>query len=396
MSGYAGLRNDLGDRLWVRLPDLLRRHSPTAGMAAADGGYVRAWPRMAIGAPVAAGSIGGLLAAALSLFSVGPLYTYSFTVVALLIVVAGLGAGIGGWAWAGFTAVNLGFADRSGLPGFSPFVSGPGHRLFYGWLPLALTQALLFGLLVLVPLLGRLFGESAGRALRRRVPELESATVTIVSLVALALLTYSWAQAVPFMIRPLWNFSGSTPEIAAVQPIQSHCGLLAAAAVLGGVIRLALMELARPRLVGLPMPAPLPPSQERSRSVPRLVWVPVQALVMTLLIGGLVTDRTGGAALWLAIVAIGYLRTLVVPRLAGYTAVVRRVPAVVRVLGCAAVSYLLTHVVVQPAVDRGESSFISLATVILASLLVAAFLLPGRPPEGRTVESRAGSAGGEA
>lgn len=359
------------ERLWVQVPAAVQRRWLALGMILGDGSYLRAWPVWAVTAPLGA----GVLAAVLAGISGGPLYTYSFTVVALLVLASGLGAGVGIWAFLGFTLVNLAVADRSRLPGFSP---RHGHLdvLLRGWVPLAIVYGLLFGLLVIGPFMSRLFGTATERAVRGRSAPLSGPAGALVAVLVFASYAYSWAQAVPFMIRPLWSFGGSTPEMAAVQPIQSHTAGLFWVAFLAGTLRAVLAGLSSARA---PAPAPVP---EGHGSAITLVWVPVQALLIALLLGGLVGGPLAGVLLWFALCGIGYLRILVVPALRPWAAAVRRVPLLVRVLACAGVSYALTAVVVQPAVSRGSTSFVRLVLVVLASLLVAAFLLPGRQASG--------------
>jgi hypothetical protein len=364
------------ERFWLQFPAAVRRRWLALGMILSDGSYLRAWPVWAVTVPLGAAVLAAVLAGLLAGISGGPLYTYSFPVVALLVLVSGLGAGVGIWAFLGFTLVNLVVADRSRLPGFYPFQDGHLDVLLHGWVPLAIAYGLLFVLLVMGPFLSQLFGTATERAVRGRSARLSGSAGALVAVLVFAGYAYSWAQAVPFMIRPLWSFGGSTPEISAVQPIQSHTVGLFGVALLAGTLRAVLAGLS-----SAPAPAPVPVPAGRGSAI-TLAWVPFQALLIALLLGGLVGGPLAGVLLWLALCGIGYLRTLVVPALRPWAAAVRRVPLLVRVLACAGVSYALTAVVVQPAVDRGATSFVSLVLVVLASLLVAAFLLPGRQGSG--------------
>jgi len=66
--------------------------------------------------------------------------------------------------------------------------------------------------------------------------------------VVVAGFTFAWAQAVPFMIRPMWSFSGQVPLVPAVQPIQANITWLAllAGLVAVGTVRATIVALSKP------------------------------------------------------------------------------------------------------------------------------------------------------
>ncbi len=71
-------------------------------------------------------------------------------------------------------------------------------------------------------------------------------------------------------------------------------------------------------------------------------------------------------------------RLVVVPLIPVYPGVIRRVPLLLRIAACAMVSYLLSSIIVQPYVDRGQATFTPLVVAIFGSFVAAALLLPGR------------------
>jgi hypothetical protein len=200
-----------------------------------------------------------------------------------------------------------------------------------------------------------------------------------VYIVTVAGYSYAWAQATPFMIRPLWSFGGDTPDTEAVQPVQSNVTWFAILAGLAAVVRCTLMALAAAQPV---RPAAVSTGRvgaTRWNMVAALIFVPIQTLFVTLLLGGLLSSATLGVVVWILITSIMLARILLVPLIPIYPDLIRKVPLLLRVAICAAVGYVLTNAVVQPYVDQGESSFTPLVTVIFVSLVVAALLLPGPP-----------------
>jgi hypothetical protein len=377
--------------LWVRLPAAARRVSFTLALLLADGAYLRAWPPLGAGVPVAGAGLGVLVALALRVFDVGPLYTYSFLGVALLLLVGGLGAGAGVWTWLGFTLTDLVIGDRAALPGFRPYYGGgPEYVLTRGWVPLLVAYLLLFGLVAFVPLVSHAFALRSEVAVGRAQADLAPLAGGLTYVVVLAAFTYGWAQAVPFLVRPVWSFAGLVPDIAAVQPIQSHTVGLGAVAGLTGAARAVLTVMARPRLRRLPVaPALVAPGRGVPSTGRRLAGAAAQAAVLTLLLSGLLANVAVALVFLALIFGTLVLRTVVVPALPVWPDLVRRVPVLLRVAACALVAYAMTSVVVEPAVRAGERSFTSLVIAVLASLLLSVFLLPGPPPR-RSAAERVG------
>jgi hypothetical protein len=111
-----------------------------------------------------------------------------------------------------------------------------------------------------------------------------------------------------------------------------------------------------------------------------LAGVGLQALVITLLLGGLMANTALGLLCWIIVTAILIARIELVPRVPVWPTLVRRVPLLLRIGVCVVASYVMTSVIVEPAVKRSETSFSPLLVTVLASLVVAALLLPGPPP----------------
>jgi hypothetical protein len=354
---------------WRRLPAWLRPWSLVAAMAASDGTFLRRWPRAGALVPPAAVLAGVVLGA----LHPGPLFTDSVVVLAGLALLSGFGAATGGWAWLGFTTADLVAADRSTLP-VGQFTTDPlPVAAARGWLPIALAYLLLAVLLVSIPLIAASTRFTARLALRS-APSLVAPLGDGARVAVQGLATMAWAYAAAFLIRPVWSYSGRSPNQQDIAPLQDGAlwwGLLAALAC-GARLWLE-------RRAGLPPLLPPRPAQPRFTQSPRFraVW---QVGLLSWLLSGLAGNVVEFLALAAGLAGIVALRLVVVPRWRGYVAVVTRLPVAARVAVSLAFSYLSAKLVVEPLAETGESSFISLVVVVLLSLLVGALLLPGRRP----------------
>jgi hypothetical protein len=358
--------------LWQRGPAAAGRVWPTAAYALADGSYLLRWPRLAVAIPAAGVILGMVLGAA----HAGPIYSYSFAVTAAMVAAAGFGGGVGFWVLSGFIVADLMFSDRSSLPGFASFTAVP--RLAQGIIPLAMSYLLLALLLVLVPLAGSGFAVVTSAALRGANAASAVLAASFVYVGAVAGLTYAWAQAMPFMIRPLWSFTGNTPDTAAVQPIQGNTAGLCAIAAAAAIGRCLLIRIGAGTSRWPPLAPPgMPRAGGRSQGVRAVTAVPFQALFLTLLLGGLISSIWQGAVTWLLVCVVLAARLVAVPLIPVYPDLVRRVPLLLRIGACALLSYFLGSAIVQPAVDQGETSFAPMLIATLGSLAGIALLLPG-------------------
>ena len=360
---------------WQRIPASVARVWLTLGLALSDGSRLRRWPTIAATVPV----VGMLLGLVLGAVHPGPLYTYSFATVVLLIASTTGGAGVGWWTWLGFAVTDLLVINHSSLPGFS-HAATLTDRITDGYLPLLLVYLILAFLLVFMPLTAVGFAAWAAAVLRRGPHQLAAGVGYLVYVAVAAGVTFAWAQATPFLIRPVWSFAGDVPDIAGIQPVQGNAAVLAGVAAVAAAVRCgwttaAAGRLDPPRLPALDIARPV----RKARAV-GVVAAALQALILTLLLGGLVSGLVVGFVVWLLLWTLLVARFLIVPRLPGWPQLIRRVPVVVRIAVCVLVAYLLGTWFVQPQVQQGETSFMSLVAVLLVSLAVSSLLLPGIPP----------------
>jgi hypothetical protein len=331
-------------------------------------------------------------------FHPGAVYSFSFLVLLSLGALAGLGAAIGLWTWIGFVITDVLFADRSRLrPNFD------GNRrwetLQYDT-AIALSYILLAGLLVLAPLLATSVRLQAVVALRRW-PAAAAPVSLLVLLIVQSVYVYFWAQSTAFLIRPLWTVSGQTPSVDAIQPLQTDGVYLAfgvAIAVLcraGLSFRYAELEPVSKSVRNIGDVGSGPTVSRAGTAMPlrrkQLTWwarAALQAMFATLLLWGLLDSLTEAGVVFLLLWAIFALRIVVIPQIPRLSTWIRRIPLALRIALCVLISYQLATYIVDPAVQEGTDSFRPLVSTLLASLAVAAVLLPGPPLHVRTKAGR--------
>ena len=358
-------------QLWQQVPAAAARVWPTGAAVLGDGAYLRRWPGLALAFPAAGLILGMVFGAA----HPGPIYSYSFAVTAAMAAAATMGAGVGLWILFGYVCTDLAFSDRSSLPGFGTYTAA---RLTQALVPLAMSYLVLGLLLVVMPLVANGFAVQATAALRRAKAGLAMLASCAVYVGVAAALSYAWAAAMPFMIRSLWSFAGQTPETAAVQPIQGNVGALCAIVAAAAIGRCLLTGFGT-GFSAWPSPAlaGTPPARGRRSVLRTLAWVPLQALILTLLLGGLIGTVGQGAIIFALLCVVFAARLAIVPLIPRYPEAVSRVPVLVRVGFCALIGYWLGDTIVQPAVDNSETSFTPLLVATLGTLAAAALLLPG-------------------
>jgi hypothetical protein len=362
----------IAELLWVRVPAAVRRFAPGLSATLADGGYLRAWPSAAVAAPLALLGV-GLLYGAVHPFAAPPggIYLYSLFVVSALAAVGAFGAGLGCWAWFGFVAGDLLAADRSSLPGFAPG-SAPRDQLTEGFLPLLLSYAALALLVVVLPVLADEFARRAAAARKpRRIPDALLAEPVRVASAALG--AYGWALAIPYLVRPLWSYSGRAVDPGALAPIQQHGGWLVLAVAAATAGRVAVSRLAGGRGSIPPAVRPTQPRGDRLGFALRLIGVPLAALGLVLLLSGLLSHAWQGFFAWLVVDTLLFARLLLVPMIPRYPGLLRRVPLLLRVVGTVLAGYGGWLVVAGLGSGR-------LVVAALTGLVASALLLPAGPP----------------
>jgi hypothetical protein len=361
----SGDRRRVAELVWVEVPRWACNRSVLLGLALADGGYFRAWPRAGpLTLPVAAG-----VGLAVGATHPEDLYSYSLLLTTLLAAISSLGASLGVWALAGFVLGDLTLARRGESTQLALELSSDGLRALGA---LTVTYLVLAGLLVLVPLLAG----SARIAIGDRLAgwpwggKVASASLVTIS----AGLAFLWTQSTPFLIRPVWSYFDLSPDVSGIEPLQQRGWILAIAVALAAGGRQQLERAAS-----------WSPSRDSwvvagGTHRPATWWLSAvgRSLFVTIMLSGMFATLLGGAITFLVLLAISVLHLWVLPRFPRYVESVRRMPVPARLAAIVAIAYLLGELIVERARDRGSDSFIPVIVATMLSLLVIAALLPDR------------------
>lgn len=350
--------------IWDAWPRMLGHASLTLSVAATDGQYLRASPTIAVGLPVTAAGVG----LAIGIWHPDPAFSSSWLTLMLLAAASGLGAGLGLIAW-GFYCVGdlLGGGQPDHLFLYDVTLT---ERLWWVWVPVALTYVLLFALLVLIPVAAMAMRAELTDLLRLRGATQAVVGGTTQSVVHGAAVA-AWAIATSFLLRPLWSFAGGGPTVDAIELLQHRfvaLGAIAAALTAG---RGFLAHRLRFHQTGLGVPE----ASGRHR-LPRPIAAALKALLLTTLVGGLLGPVSGAAALFAVLAALFLLQAFIGELVPRYEVVVRRLPILVRLAAGGAFAYLLSGPLIDPALERGEASFTPMVIALAASFTVFALLFP--------------------
>ncbi|MDQ3742654.1 MAG: hypothetical protein M3389_17115 [Actinomycetota bacterium] len=339
---------------------------------AADGRYVLAWPPAALAAPAAALAVGAVASARLD---ADEIYTYSIATVAVLAAVAALGAAFGLWAWIGFVLGDL-LLHR---PQDGALFANSVDRLEEVYAPLLVSYVLLAALLVVAPAV------AAGVRIAVTALAGPGAVALTVGLALYAALlagfSYLWAQAVAFLIRPVWSYRDLAPDLPGIEPMQQRGEVLARTIVVAVVVRLVLELVSRRMRPETQIPDTELISSDPPRPAPPWLAIPLKTALLTLLLSGLLDDGDSALPVALLIAGILALQTVILPRMSRVVDAIRRVPALLRVAATGVVAYILAVRIVEPVATQTQS-FTRLVTSVLLSLAVAAVLLPAERREG--------------
>ncbi len=351
--------------VWERVPRAASRLSTALGTVLADSAYLVRWPPVAVLAAPAAVLLGAVVG---SLHWGAPnVYSSSAAVtVALFAIAMVLGAGVGAWITAGYALADFVLYQRPDVY-TADLTAQVGLRL-----GLLVSYAALFLLLAGVPLL-------ASQARRRLLGRTGNVALAAVGQVVVGgAFALAWSAASPILLRSMWVWSGSSPPVTAIAPIQNNGPVFA---LVGGVAAIGRVTLSR--LAPDPPFDPGPELLDRLGPGPaRLVRAVLSAGLFTLLLAGL-ADTWADLALLLAfMLAAALLRIVVLPRAAGYVRVVGRVPPLVRVAVTMALGLGVAYLLLSP-VYEGAADVLSFRPLLLSmgiGMVIGAVLLPDVQP----------------
>jgi len=386
--------NRFADFWWIRIPVWAARRIPKPfGLVLTDGVYLSAWPLLAAVAPPLALLLG--LCFGWLRFAPGDTFTWSITVMALMLVVSSFGAALGAWLWLGYVIGDFflfkhpvsQFNHTSNVSAFNRTLLG---EILHVRVPLLQTYILLAVLLVLIPQLSsRLQGRITARW-RQQPRQARMKIAVVVTALLQGLLVYVWTQAVPILTRPLyiWSQYGEEsrvkyegPPVEAMQPLITMGWVLIALAAIAGGVRVVLQNFAsaRPEMfnsVNL-LRSGLMAVRQLSWKLPAWAEILAPAVFITWMLSGLVANVQEAIALAAVLAFSIYARKTLLPRLTAYARLISPMPPKFRGIASLAITLLVGYFV-PVAMWKGpyRNTWLPVLISVTLSLITFALLLP--------------------
>lgn len=388
MSGDAavpsrGLLVQLEDALWASLPGRIWRRTPSLGLILADGGWLRAWPGVALAGP----AVGFLLGAFRGGWRPEHEVTYGYSLLWLLVllVVALSGCGVALWTWLGFILADLLVFDHPPVRPEQLFGDPSLTDQVRQFLLPHLVSYLLLGVLLLgTPLIALVARGSVIGLLSAAPGRVRIGFGATAAAVAAGLHAGLWTQAYPFLIRPVWTWRDrfSSVDPAGIQPIQENplwLGFPAAAAAAGWAV---LSFVALQRITGQRY-QPIARPQADSHPVWSVAGTVLKAGLVTLLLGGIMPRWWHGLITFVVLLAAFLAQQQLLPRTPAARWWTATLPAALRLAIAVAVAWVIAWQISTTAYDERfgrtvitTDAFDPLLWAIVAGIAVVALLLP--------------------
>jgi hypothetical protein len=192
-----------------------------------------------------------------------------------------------------------------------------------------------------------------------------------------AMTAASWSASAPVLIRPLATFHGGVLGPQAVQPLRQLGFVLIVVAIVGTVVRQTLEKVIAVRERS---PEPLPVWPPRTPSLVRgLLGSVVASVLVSLGLAGILNGPEELLILLAIVLASALVRSILLPRVPGYSAALGRIPVLLRVVAMGGAGYLVGQAVSSVA-NPGGSVQVSWDPVLVAvaiAIAVATLLFPG-------------------
>jgi hypothetical protein len=371
MSGAASSLVEQTSRfIWLRVPVTVRRSSSGISGVLADGGYLVAWPWVAVLAPPLS-FVAGLM---LGWQHPGEIFTNSILMVSGMFLVANFSSALGLWMWAGFLLGDF----------FHPhfIVRGDSFlpHLLYFWMPLVLANLLLGSLLVFVSLTARALRLQTSTDLRLKPLHSWQKDAVLHAFIQMALV-WVWTQSVPPLVRPVWTWQQLIIPVDHIRPLQHYGWILALAAGFAAVARILLEHRATSQASVLAQLRELQTSSAHVETqgifhIPVPVSFALKAGFTTFMFSGLITRWWEALELMLLFLVFFCLRAVLATHLAVWRRATSRVSLLVRLAGASAMGALLGWPVLARLWGQGES-FQSIIVLVGFSLLMVTVMAPG-------------------
>ena len=384
-SLIAALLITITDFCWISIPRRAARWSRSAGALMSNGVWLCAWASAgALAAPAAL--LMGLLLTWTMLKS-GQTFTSSMTVMALMLGVACLGMALGVWVWLGYVLTDT-FLIAHPLPHYGLF-----ERLVRVRGSLLVSYLLLAALLIGIPLAAQAFSVLIVSGFRRGGRP-RKIIVTILQPLLLGAMVYSWAQAAPILIAPVFIWKNVT--LPATAPLHDRGWILALLAVLICAARSFAVSWAvaqpevKTRIVRLKRALDALP---RPTQWPAWAAAIARASLMTLMLAALFDGWLVAFACWMFLVLLGIAQADWIGQLQRWTRLVSYLPVIVRLLFGLALGVEVGRVILKYSHPNPSSGPLLLCLAV--TMTAVALLLP-KPAEASQTQGAALPLGGGA
>lgn len=294
-----------------------------------------------------------------------PIFSVSLPTLAVLAAVGGLGGRFGAAAWFGYVVTDAVFYQ---FPQFEQMRSTP---LFV--LALIICYGVLAQLVVQMSPLASGLRQGITRIVRP--PSLAVPVAIVLGIALPATLAYLWTLAAPVLIRPLATWQNAYLPTSAVQPLQTEGWVVVMVVAFAGAIR-SLVER-EPRAV---------PITVRTPAGGRARWITliVRALVITIFLSGIIDSFFEGVLTAALLVAAFAATSELHARIRPVSAVLRRIPLVVRLAVAALVALPIARAIYVPVLSllyspgfsANQGAYLPVLVVAVVTMVLVLLLVP--------------------
>lgn len=375
MSAMPPAFNWIVEFWWLRLPRIAGRVWRPLAALMADGISLTAWPPVAALAPLFALAIGFFMA--WPYLKSGDTFASSMLVMGLMLAVAYVAIALSVWVWLGYVVADT-FLVAHPLPHYAWF-----ERLMRVRGSLLVSYLLLAALLIGLPLAAQALSALVVSGLR---PGGRPRKIIVIILQPLlqGAMVYSWAQAAPILIAPVFTWRNLTVPAAITAPLHDRGWVLAILAVIicAGRSFTASWAGAQPevkeRIAGLKQTLAALPRRPSQR--PTWAAAITRAGLITLTLSGLFAGWLDAVICCVFLTLLGIAQSDWINQLRSWTRMVSYIPVIVRLLLGLAIGTVLGRLILVHS--QPQVSYRPLLFCLAVTMTAVALLLP--KPAGRS------------
>jgi hypothetical protein len=366
----------LNDLWWLRLPAAAGRVSRSAGGILGDGLYTSAAPALSAAMPPVLLALGVLIGWRHPAFAREEIFTASLLVTAVMLAVGTMSTGWGAWLWLGYAAGDFVLYPHAA---YLRLQGNVADQLLRGRLPLLIVYVLLAGLVLYAPLTSRFLRVGSLTRLRGGGAAATWTRALLQGAIHGALV-FTWTQAAPTLLRPVYTWQGDVPTQAVMNPLQARGVVLA---LLGAAFAIARVVL-ESRAVRAPGAARRAMERQRAfakaalapaRGLPVWLRVPLRTAFTTFMLAGVLATWFDAVVFAAVVAVIMTMRETMIPRMGAWTALVGKVPLLARLAAGVALGWLLTTWIIGALWDVTQT-FRPIMITVAINLVIFLLLIP--------------------